>query len=69
MTNLEKVRSFNAEELAAFMTKQKGCQLCVVSKRCTDSPFSKYYDPRPGKPVKTCAERLVKWLNEESAGA
>jgi hypothetical protein len=64
MTNLEKLHSYNADEMADFMLTQRGCITCVIGKRCTSSPFSKFYNPTVIP--EPCKGKLIKWLNEEA---
>lgn len=64
MTNLEKLQSYTSDEMAQFMLTQRGCLTCVIGKRCTSSPFSKFYNPTVIP--EPCKGKLIKWLGEEA---
>lgn len=54
MTNLEKIRSMSAEELAKFLDCNPICEMCINKKRkCSDFDFR-------------CYNGILKWLNKEA---
>lgn len=54
MTNLEKIRSMSAEELAYIIAYKPRCTFCAFNKRfCSLQGL-------------TCTEGITKWLNEEA---
>lgn len=66
MTNRERLNRCSDKALVKFLLRQHGCIGCVVGKSCPDNPRSENYNPT--KTVGICADRLLAWLKEESAG-
>lgn len=58
MTNIERIRSMSAEELAKEMNYGGNCKSCRLYSRCADYARKSMYWG--------CTDTMLTWLNEEA---
>ena len=54
MTNFDKIKSMNIEEMAKFLSNVVYCEMCPVSKLCNEDTT-----------YQECPEKLKQWLLSE----